>query len=998
MTTNTSHVQIIVDPGLAYIDGYRVATNYNTYLDIGKANTTAVETNQTATVNYGNYVYVNELIGRFQFKAGATVSLRSAAKQAITTSVAASGTSLTPAGSEIGTARMRSLVVDSGTPGTSTCVYRLYLFDVIMNPGFSFRDVRSFWYDGAVDGIADAVTVFDATTNKQKAVLNDSNLNTLIFPTGDQAIKGINNFSYQYKTISGTTLQLSSTGTLQITSTFPYSDGQLTSTQEREFVVTPIANTEAAANIAGSMVLTATNAIVTGTSTTFASSVAVGDFVKFANATTSVVRQVVSIANNTEMTLNSNGAAMTANAVLFFPALYPISVSNRADRTITISSSGTVATLDVGQTLSSTVNAFAVYTVQRTNASPVPKAINRDLFVKIHTSNNVAGATGPWCLGVPGIARLKKVYSGSNTTVNTSSTDITKYFYIDVNDDESAYRPGFLSVKDQGSITLTANQFLLVQFDAFTTNGAEGFFTANSYSINDTLTLTNSTSTINTLEIPETVDNNGKYYDLRDVVDFRPYSTATANLQADFSNTFVTVNPANTFALSGDDQFFPVPDSPINYDVVYYLPRKDLITIDTKSQLQHKAGSPSLNPKPPKPRQSTLGLAYLTIPPYPTLPRALNTTTQEFASKKVGSERGEVNIRQKKYSISADYGAFGAAQPQRYTMSNIAALERRLENVEYAVALSELENSIVNSSLPSGISPTIDRFKHAFFVDPFDDFSRSDTVSKEYTASVDPDSTRLVPQTVQLNFESRFDTSDAGTAALVSQNVVSLPYTTTLFADQSVKSGVIGSDGTAKSFAGTMTITPSSFSLLSHVVITKDPPVNYVDRPGESVYRDGGGGDRGSRGGEKGEGGGGTDTRSFAGFGDQRGNSSGGGGGGGGRVICTHFYRKGMLTQAVWRADLEFSYQRISPTTVRGYHFWAIPYVQLMRKSPLAEKIMFPIAKWRAEELAYQMGVLEKGNFKGKLVRAVLEPICFVIGLFVKEQNWQRLYQPQGSK
>ena len=66
------------------------------------------------------------------------------------------------------------------------------------------------------------------------------------------------------------------------------------------------------------------------------------------------------------------------------------------------------------------------------------------------------------------------------------------------------------------------------------------------------------------------------------------------------------------------------------------------------------------------------------------------------------------------------------------------------------------------------------------------------------------------------------------------------------------------------------------------------------------------------------------------------------------RVICTHFYRKGMLNQAVWRADMAFTFKNLSPTTVRGYHVWAIPYVRLMRKSQLAEKLMFPIAKYRA--------------------------------------------------
>ena len=102
--------------------------------------------------------------------------------------------------------------------------------------------------------------------------------------------------------------------------------------------------------------------------------------------------------------------------------------------------------------------------------------------------------------------------------------------------------------------------------------------------------------------------------------------------------------------------------------------------------------------------------------------------------------------------------------------------------------------------------------------------------------------------------------------------------------------------------------------------------------------------------------------------------------------------RQGLLDPAIWRADLAFTYKHLSPTMVRGYHLWAIPYVRLMRKSPLAQKLMRPLATWRAEELAYQMGVLQKSNWKGKVVRWTCEPICFALGIFAKEQNWRGLW------
>lgn len=112
----------------------------------------------------------------------------------------------------------------------------------------------------------------------------------------------------------------------------------------------------------------------------------------------------------------------------------------------------------------------------------------------------------------------------------------------------------------------------------------------------------------------------------------------------------------------------------------------------------------------------------------------------------------------------------------------------------------------------------------------------------------------------------------------------------------------------------------------------------------------------------------------------------------GGRVICTHFYKKGMLDRETWRADMEYTAKHLSESTVRGYQYWAIPYVKLMRTSPLAEKVMFPLAKWRATELAYQLGKTEKGSIRGKMVRALLEPCCALLGKVVKQKDWRPLW------
>ena len=332
------------------------------------------------------------MAGLFDFKAGAAISLRDTAKSYVSSATIGSDSNITPAGSEIGTARIRSLVVNSGNPGTSTCVYRLYLFDIQMNAGQSFRSVRSVYYNSIADGVADISLTYDATTGTSIAVIQDNTKDKMLFPVGVEAVKSISGITYQYRTSSDSSVQLTSGGTLQIGPlgsglTLPYSDGVLSSTQERDFIIFPLANTQVAANSAGAITVTNNSNVVSGSSTTFASDYVVGDFIKLANTTADIVRQISYITNNTSMGLTTNAtASFTANGILFYPAMYPISLESRSDRTITISASSKTATLNITKTLSGTVNAIVTFNISKVSATPVAKTINRNLFVKIHTN------------------------------------------------------------------------------------------------------------------------------------------------------------------------------------------------------------------------------------------------------------------------------------------------------------------------------------------------------------------------------------------------------------------------------------------------------------------------------------------------------------------------------------------------------------------------------------------------------------------------------------
>jgi hypothetical protein len=840
-TPNTSFVDVVIDPGTAYIEGYRVATSFNNYLDVERSTSTTIVAAQSITANYGNYVEVNQLAGLFEFKTGAAIDLYNTAKTFISTSTIPTSGAITPAGTKIGTARIRSLVYDSGEPGTSTCTYRMYLFDIEMDPGTSFRQVKSVYYNGATqDGIADIVQVYDPSSNSNVTKIIDVDRDTLVFNIGAQGVANVSNVSFIYRT-STNEQSLSTSGEFAIGPlasglTHPYSDGVLSSTQERDIILFPVANVQAASNLTATTVgLTSGCSVITGVGTSFNSQVSPGDFIRFSNSSASAYYQIASVTNSTSavLTVNSAVSMTAANATIFFPALYPIALSTRAGRTVTISGSSKTATINIGTSTNTTVNAIAVFNVKSSNSSPVSKSVTRDVFVKIHTSNNAGSNTGPWSLGVPSTIRLKKVYLGNNsnvgTTTNTTVSDVTKYFYIDYGEDQNTYRMSKLVLNNNSELAVNTSQFILAQFDVLTNGGGEGYFVVDSYPINDTANLASSSATINTLEIPELYTSRGQYVDLRNAFDFRPFGQNTAALATSVGSA--TVNPSDTFTLNTDEKFFPAPDSTINFDVKYYNSRRDRVVVRKDGNFEVLRGSPRLqNPTAPDEPIAAVTLAVVDIPPYPSLPRVLNLQTTEFASRQIGSADGITDIRAASdIMLTSNTFAVVNKQPKRYTMADIGNLERRIQSVEYAVQLSLVESQIKDLAIPSSVTPSINRFKNGYFVDGFDDVSSADITQREFRATIDSRAGVLKPSFSQFNVESEYNTANSITMDAVINSSLLLPFAEEKLLSQDVKNVTIGVDAQDISFIGTGTITPPAFSIKARgeTVPQQPDPVGY---------------------------------------------------------------------------------------------------------------------------------------------------------------------------
>jgi hypothetical protein len=628
------------------------------------------------------------------------------------------------------------MILETGTPGTASAIYRIYLFDINLATASNFTLIRSIFFAGDRNGIADAILEGGV------AVLKDSGYDKLLYYAGSPAVKGGNNFSYIYRTTDiANNYQLINAGTITIPATggetFPYTPGAtLSPSQETDILITPVTNARST-NTTGTVSCTG-NTTLTGVSTSFTSEYDAGDFIIIDPASGAHTRQVTSVVNNTVMILANNGPTVSANTIAtFFPANVPISL--RGDRSANVNSSANTLTISLGVSVVANVFVDVAYNLRTSTVSSVTKSVARDRYIRLQLSNNATTNTGPWALGVGDVFRLKGVFKGSNNSYSEAQgLDVTGEYYIDHNQNENYYGMSYLYRRGDANTAVTTSDFLLVKFDHFTHSG-EGLKAAgNTYPINDGLDLVSSTSSINTLEIPEVYGTKGEYYDLRDHFDFRPLVTANVS-PATSANSTTPINPeeqSNTNMFSATAKKFPAPSSALTGVVEYYQGRSDLVVLDANTDFRIYKGTPG-SYAPPIAPAGTLTIQQLVIPPYPSLPQNYSAQTVAFIDRSISNEIFS-NRRINRYTITTpiDENQVSRLQPRGYTMVDIGNLERRIKSLEYYTQFTLLEALTQKKTIPSSANAALERFKFGFFVDQFNNYTLSEKDNPVYTAQI----------------------------------------------------------------------------------------------------------------------------------------------------------------------------------------------------------------------------------------------------------------------
>jgi hypothetical protein len=432
---SNTHINAVIDPGLAYINGKRVETQKNTFVPVRRSSEYQVIQNQVTNLAYGSYLYVTQLAGLFPFKTGELVDIYDQPNRYHVENK----TSITPTGNKVGQARVRSLVYNSGTPTRPDELYRLYVFDIQMQPGKSFaRDARSVYYNGSdTDAICDIMLSISPSSGESAAVISENGKGSLVFRNGNRATRNSNNFFYNYRTHNETTLSTAGVITVTTTDSFPFGNNSTLTPNQRSTLIVIPKNNLVSSNTVPSITCVRSNTIVYGVGT--ANKLRAGDSVYLyssANSSANLYTNVTKVINATHIELSDSWLySNTSDGILarHFPALSPIVMS---DDRVSANVNGTSKTLSInlsnnsGEVAFSAVsNVFVTYDISKRNAAPLSKTIKRNVKVKLSLANNAGGIEGPWCLGMPDAFLLNSVRIG-NSSVNSSSTDIKRHFYI----------------------------------------------------------------------------------------------------------------------------------------------------------------------------------------------------------------------------------------------------------------------------------------------------------------------------------------------------------------------------------------------------------------------------------------------------------------------------------------------------------------------------------------------------------------------------------------
>ena len=778
-------LSVDIAPGKAYVRGYELDNLLTVHVPIDKGIDSESTESLTVPANYGNYMHVQEVVGVWDINGHDVVSLRDAPQGAIS-----NGTFSTTGvlGSEIGIARVRALELEDGEPGQANSVYRMYLYDIQMNSSIPFANTRCVFMNNATlaDGYAD-VTLGAANS----ATLLETSFNRAVFPIPSENLKTLQdddgNYDITFKFMKQFETSFATDGTLTLLTGAAdenyQGSGALNNTQKSEnFHVVSDGTAESTTDISGGT-LTITSGQLTG-GTAFDTELLPGDLIDVGGS----VYTVNSVTSSTTATVVGTPSGSGTGKRTFLPG--QVLNFNGAGRSITVNSPTSV-TLDMNLpgVLDVILNTRLNTNLTKVDGPEASKVFKSNRYVKIDIATNSAGTSGPWDLGFSDVFAINSVrYDTSAFTSANQGSDVTSSFTLDTGQKDNYYAHGKLKLKSGASYVPGGSDFLRVNLDFFThvTTSGIGYFSVDSYPVDDVDT--SNTNAITTAEIPIFISPvSGNEYNLRNSIDIRPRITDTANTEAT-AVAGATTNPAasNNMVEPATSIHFATPNENFQFDLQFYLPRRDRIVMTPEGSFRVIRGVPSNNPQTPPSPSDGMTIALVDVAAYPSLPYE--------NARRLGKYDNVSTIKPVRHV--------------RFTMKDIGVLKDRINNLEYYTSLSLLENDTRNMTVfdVNGL----ERFKNGILVDPFSGHNIGNPKDADYKISIDPEKQELRPMFTINDVSLAFESDDS---VSVEQNgkYITLPIVShDVIIDQPQASNVRNATGLFYSFRGELTLSPDT--------------------------------------------------------------------------------------------------------------------------------------------------------------------------------------------
>ena len=550
---------VVVGSGKAYVKGYEIEKLATSYVEVDKARESGIEGSLIVNAEYGNYVVV-ENISNIPF------SMNSSDSKFIDVLLFNRYTNVAGVsnGTQIGSAKVKTIKYHSGNLYDSTAKLKLFLFDVKINTDYNFSNVKQVYSVVGTNKFSADITpnkiplqgkVNTAVSSVEgfgTSFLNDFNVNDYI---------SINDKNYLITGISSNSLLTISTVFASTEFGINYYKPYSAITEPNQgSLIFPLADT-AVKNISGLSYKTNTLKYITSSLATTVNGVSVS---KLILASTSDSEQFASYDGNPNDYLVFN---IDQNI-----RVQPLSVTTEQ------TSSGNKITINVAGSMAN--KQFSVF-------CPILKNINVKLKEKTITSNYTTTIANSTALDNK-IKNKDKIYLGKTDGISVSSItanglDVTSKFDFFGGQTDVYYGTSYIVFNRSKANADSLNGKPLVITFNYYEHSTGDYFSVNSY---------------------RDLYKNIPYYNnisLRDALDFRLNADSTSQASQSFLN------------YGGDIISY---GSEITASYEYYLPRKSKIILNKNGDLLNRDGKSSLNPTEPLGDNNSIPLCSLYIMPY----------------------------------------------------------------------------------------------------------------------------------------------------------------------------------------------------------------------------------------------------------------------------------------------------------------------------------------------------------------------------------------------